>query len=60
MAHGFTVKPGQTDLKPYVYEAAEALIEKFREELSRSLDERFKQEETDATEKTSAQSNARL
>lgn len=27
MAHGFTVKDGQTDLKPYVYAAAEALAE---------------------------------
>jgi hypothetical protein len=26
MAHGFTVKEGQTDLKPYVYEAAESLL----------------------------------
>lgn len=26
MQHGFTIKEGQTDLKPYVYEAAEALI----------------------------------
>lgn len=26
LAHGFTVKDGQTDLKPYVYEAAEALL----------------------------------
>lgn len=26
MAHGFTVKEGQTDLKPYVYDAAEALL----------------------------------
>jgi hypothetical protein len=26
MAHGFTVKEGQTDLKEYVYEAAEALL----------------------------------
>lgn len=26
MAHGFTIKEGQTDLKPYVYEAAEALL----------------------------------
>lgn len=26
MAHGFTVKEGQTDLKPYVFEAAEALL----------------------------------
>lgn len=28
-AHGFTVKEGQTDLKPYVYEAAEALLKAF-------------------------------
>lgn len=27
LAHGFTVKEGQDDLKPYVYEAAEALLE---------------------------------
>ena len=26
MAHGFTIKDGQTDLKSYVYEAAEALL----------------------------------
>lgn len=26
LAHGFTIKDGQTDLKPYVYEAARALI----------------------------------
>jgi hypothetical protein len=26
MAHGFTIKEGQTDLKPYVYEAVEALF----------------------------------
>lgn len=26
MAHGFTIKEGQTDLKPYVYEAAESLL----------------------------------
>lgn len=27
LAHGFTIKEGQTDLKPYVFEAAHALIE---------------------------------
>ena len=27
IANGFTVKEGQTDLKPYVYEAARALLE---------------------------------
>ncbi len=26
LAHGFTTKPGHTDLKPYVYEAAHALM----------------------------------
>lgn len=26
MGHGFTIKEGQTDLKPYVFEAAEALL----------------------------------
>lgn len=26
MAHGFTIKEGQADLRPYVYEAAEALL----------------------------------
>ena len=26
MAHGFTVKEGQTDLKQYVYDAADALL----------------------------------
>jgi hypothetical protein len=31
MRHGFTVKPGQTDLKGYVYEAAIALLEADRE-----------------------------
>lgn len=28
LARGFTIKEGQTDLKPYVYEAAEALFGK--------------------------------
>lgn len=27
MAHGFTIKEGQTDLKQYVYDAAHALLE---------------------------------
>jgi len=27
LAHGFTIKEGHADLKPYVYEAAKALIE---------------------------------
>lgn len=27
LAAGFTVKPGQTDLKPYVYDAAHKLLE---------------------------------
>ena len=27
MAHGFTIKEGQGDLKPYVYAAANALVE---------------------------------
>ena len=31
MAHGFTVKVGQTDLKQYVYDAAEALLAAQRE-----------------------------
>lgn len=26
LKHGFIIKPGETDLKPYVYAAAEALI----------------------------------
>lgn len=30
LAAGFTIKPGQTDLKPYVYAAADALIAKAR------------------------------
>ena len=30
MAHGFTVKEGQTDLKQYVYDAAEALLRAVR------------------------------
>ena len=30
MAHGFTVKEGQTDLKKYVYDAADALIREVR------------------------------
>ncbi|ABL96775.1 hypothetical protein BcepF1.044 [Burkholderia phage BcepF1] len=29
MAHGFTIKEGQPDLKPYVYEAAYALLARF-------------------------------
>lgn len=29
MAHGFTVKEGQTDLKPYVYAAARALLSRY-------------------------------
>ena len=31
MAHGFTVKEGQTDLKQYVYDAAEALLRAARD-----------------------------
>jgi hypothetical protein len=31
LAHGFTVKPGNNDLKPYVYEAARALLAAERE-----------------------------
>lgn len=27
LAHGFTIKPGETDLKPYVYKAAFELLE---------------------------------
>jgi len=27
LAHGFTIKEGQDDLKPYVYEAAESLLQ---------------------------------
>jgi len=30
LQHGFTIKEGQTDLKPYVYEAADALIAQAR------------------------------
>jgi|GEM_PF-1248909 len=30
LAHGFTIKDGHTDLKPYVYEAAHALLSKLR------------------------------
>lgn len=30
LAHGFTIKAGQTDLKPYVYEAVHALLSKLR------------------------------
>lgn len=26
LANGFTIKPGETDLKPYVYDAADALL----------------------------------
>lgn len=33
MAHGFTVKEGQTDLKPYVYDAADALVARAHEKL---------------------------
>lgn len=29
LANGFTIKDGQTDLKPYIYEAAEALLAAF-------------------------------
>lgn len=29
LAHGFTVKEGQTDLKPYVYAAARALLSRY-------------------------------
>ena len=28
LTHGFTIKPGETDLRPYVYEAARALLSK--------------------------------
>lgn len=28
LANGFTIKEGQTDLKPYVYQAARALLSK--------------------------------
>ena len=27
LAHGFTIKPGETDLRPYVYAAASAIYE---------------------------------
>jgi hypothetical protein len=30
LAHGFTIKEGQTDLKPYVYDAVHALLSKLR------------------------------
>lgn len=30
LEHGFTIKHGQTDLKPYVYEAVHALLFKLR------------------------------
>ncbi|CAB3729243.1 hypothetical protein [Achromobacter piechaudii] len=32
LGHGFTIKEGQTDLKPYVYEAVHALLSKLRAE----------------------------
>lgn len=31
LEHGFTIKHGQTDLKPYVYEAVHALLSKLRD-----------------------------
>ena len=31
LSHGYTIKTGQTDMMPYVYEAAEALIAAERE-----------------------------
>jgi hypothetical protein len=37
MAHGFTVKDGQADLKPYVYAAAQALLAAERERCVQSL-----------------------
>ncbi|MGV2866361.1 hypothetical protein [Achromobacter sp. AGC39] len=43
LAHGFTIKDGQTDLKPYVYEAAHALLSTLRAQLT---DERAEHVET--------------
>jgi GGDEF domain-containing protein len=40
LGHGFTIKEGQTDLKPYVYEAVHALLSKLRAEGVQAGDER--------------------
>jgi hypothetical protein len=40
LEHGFTIKEGQTDLKPYVYEAVHALLSKLRAEGVQAGDER--------------------
>ena len=40
LAAGYTIKPGETDLRPYVYEAAQQLIEAEREACAR-LAEQF-------------------
>ena len=40
LEHGFTIKHGQTDLKPYVYEAVHALLSKLRAEGVQAGDER--------------------
>jgi len=39
LANGFTVKDGQTNLKPYVYEAARVLINATLEEAATKCDE---------------------
>ena len=40
LEHGFTIKEGQTDLKPYVYQAVHALLSKLRAEGVQAGDER--------------------
>ena len=42
MAHGFTVKEGQTDLKQYVYDAAEALLRASRAPADSVLEDAIK------------------
>ena len=39
LAHGFTIKPGCDDLKPYVYEAARALLARVEADARQSLDD---------------------
>lgn len=39
MKHGFTIKEGQTDLKDYVYEAAEALLVEHSREVMKVVEQ---------------------
>ena len=41
LKHGFTIKEGQADLKPYVYEAARALIAPYIAALEQIASEEF-------------------